>query len=58
MYQIDGSGRFSTGEWIQADDDDLALAATFRASRPRACEVWQGKRLVGRISGGSAPDGD
>jgi hypothetical protein len=49
-------GRFSTGEWIEADSDELALAAALRESRLGACEVWQGKRLVGRIAAGSAPD--
>lgn len=54
MYQIDGDGRFSTAEWIEADDDDTALNAA-RALRPSgAYELWQRDRLVARIGPGQA----
>lgn len=51
IYHIDGAGRFSTGDWIQAEDDAAALKVA--AKRGRSVEVWQGGRLVGRIG----PDG-
>jgi len=47
MYHLDGNGRFSRGEWIDATDDESALAAA--RERSRRAEVWAGDRLVGRV---------
>ena len=46
IYQIDGDGRFSAAEWIQADDDQRALDAARVAMEARPFELWQGNRLV------------
>lgn len=50
IYKLDGDGRFSAAEWIEANDDDCALAAV-RSSAMKApsFELWQGNRLVARI---------
>jgi hypothetical protein len=56
IYEIDGAGRFSTADWIQADGDDAALAAARKGNRSASCEVWQAGRLVGRIE--RPPDED
>lgn len=52
---MDGDGHFSTAEWIEADDDEAALAAARAAQAPGHCELWQSDRFVARIdrSGGS-----
>jgi hypothetical protein len=56
LYHIDGSGHFSTAEWIEADDDALAIKAAKGRARSGTCEVWHGSRLVGRVGpGGEAP---
>ena len=58
LYHIDGAGRFSTAEWIEADSDEAAIEAARATCKPLGCELWQGNRLVGRIKGGNveAPD--
>ena len=52
MYHVDRNGRFSRGEWIDAPDDEAALAAA--RERGALAEVWQSDRLVGRLD----PDKD
>ena len=49
LYCLDGEGRISgAAEVVNADTDEEALdAARDRATTP--CELWQGRRLVGRI---------
>jgi hypothetical protein len=49
LYHIDGSGRFSAAEWIEAEDDDAAVAAARALNKSIACELWQGQRFVGRV---------
>jgi hypothetical protein len=51
LYHIDGAGRFSTAEWLEADSDEAAIEAARTARKALQCELWQGNRLVGRISG-------
>ena len=58
LYHIDGGGRFSAAEWIEAVDDEAAVAAARALNKSIACELWQGQRFVGRVeseqSGGGA----
>jgi hypothetical protein len=58
LYCLDGAGRISLAEWLQAKDDEHAVAMA-REIRPDAlkCEIWQGPRLVARIDGGKAERG-
>lgn len=53
LYQIDGAGRFFGAQWIEAADDEAALAAARALCPSMACELWQGQRLVGKITGGN-----
>ena len=48
IYQLDGDGRFSTAEWIQADDDERAIEAARTSRYSRGFELWQGNRLIAR----------
>ena len=48
LYHLDGSGRVSTAEWIDADSDDAAIAACRALRRP--VELWQRNRLVARVT--------
>ncbi len=49
LYHIDGGGRFSAAEWIEAADDDAAIEAARALNKSIACELWQGQRFVGRV---------
>ena len=48
LYRLDGAGRISTAEWIEAEDDEQARAAAEAQSRPGAYELWEKQRLVRR----------
>jgi len=59
LYHVDGSGHFSTAEWIQAEDDAEAIEAAAARAGAGACEVWHGSRLVDRVGpGGEAPQSE
>ncbi len=49
MYHIDGGGRFSAADWIEADSDPAAIEAARLAGKSVAFELWDGRRLVARI---------
>jgi hypothetical protein len=50
LYCLDGAGRISLAEWIEADGDEQAIAKA-RSIQHGAlkCEVWQRDRLVARL---------
>lgn len=52
IYCIDGTGKISLADWIEADSDEAAIARA-RAVKDAAgkCEIWQHTRLVARING-------
>lgn len=52
LYCLDGAGRISLAEWIEAEDDVRAvrLAREMKLGAIR-CEVWEGPRLVARLDG-------
>jgi len=52
FYCLDGAGHIGLADWIEADDDDQAIAEA-RKLRPQAnkCEIWQGQRLVAKLNG-------
>ena len=50
VYSLDGSGRFLSAEWVDADGDESAIAAV-RSSKPGSiCELWEGRRMVTKLS--------
>jgi len=49
IYQLDGDGRFSTADWIEAPDDAAALKAAQARFPSASFELWQGQRLVARV---------
>jgi hypothetical protein len=55
IYIVDPDGRLQLGQAFEATDDGIAgdLAKSF-ARRGRTAELWEGGRIVGRVS----PDGD
>ena len=50
LYCLDGGGRISLADWIQAADDEDAVRQA-RIMRPDAMrfEIWQGRRLVASL---------
>jgi hypothetical protein len=53
VYRLDGAGKISNAEWIEADGDARALEeARTRLGRARF-ELWERNRLVARSSDSS-----
>jgi hypothetical protein len=51
VYCLDDAGHISLADWIEAKDDEEALAHARQLKiGARRCEVWQGKRLVATFS--------
>jgi hypothetical protein len=51
IYIVDPDGRLQLGQAFEAVDDRAAsLAAESLAQRGRTAELWEGGRLVGRVS--------
>lgn len=48
LYRLDGAGKITTVEWIEADGDDDALAKARERCKIGAYELWERSRLVGR----------
>ena len=52
LYRLDGAGKISSAEWIEAtDDEDAARQARLRA-KDGTCELWDRNRLIARIEPG------
>ena len=49
MYRLDGAGRISTADWIEAADDDEARSKAAALCASSRFELWNGKRLVHRV---------
>jgi hypothetical protein len=49
LYCLNGMRKVASAEWIEADDDEAAIAAATVQHEGQECEVWQGKRLVCRL---------
>ena len=49
VYCLDRTNKVSSGDWIEAADDDSAIAIASEQHDGFECEVWQGKRLVARL---------
>jgi hypothetical protein len=47
LYRLDGAGKITGAEWIDADSDELALAQAKERDSDRF-ELWERERLVGR----------
>ena len=49
IYWLDGAGKITSADWLEAEDDDSALSDIRFRKDPRPCELWEGRRLIGRI---------
>jgi hypothetical protein len=48
-YRLDGLGHIQGAEWLDAASDEEAIAQLKSKHSDGTCELWKGKRLVGRI---------
>jgi len=49
LYELDGAGRFSAAEWIEADDDASAAETARAFGKTCRCELWRGPKFVATI---------
>ncbi len=49
-YCLDSTGELHSADWFEAESDEAAIAQ-IEAKHPDAlCEIWQGRRLVAKLS--------
>jgi hypothetical protein len=49
LYCLDGVEKVASAEWIEAECDEAAIEAADEMRDGRACELWNGDRLVIRL---------
>jgi hypothetical protein len=49
LYRLDGAGKISTAEWIEAADDEQARLKAHESLNGANHELWDRNRLVGRV---------
>jgi hypothetical protein len=49
-YGLNSAGRIRSAEWFRADSDKDAIAQTKVQHADATCEIWEGRRLVARLS--------
>jgi hypothetical protein len=61
LYRLDGAGKITNAEWVDASSDDDALADSRKRCGPGSFELWEKNRLVERfrpIGTGRRPEQD
>jgi hypothetical protein len=54
LYRLDGAGKISSADWIQATDDEIAHAEARKRIDSGIYELWERDRLVTRIDASAA----
>jgi hypothetical protein len=54
LYRLDGVGKISGAEWIEADADQSAIVEARERITDGSFELWDGQRLVARERAGQA----
>ena len=49
LYWLDGAGKISTAEWLEANDDACAAQQVHDRAERQVCEIWERNRLVTRV---------
>ncbi|GAA4756463.1 hypothetical protein GCM10023264_25130 [Sphingomonas daechungensis] len=49
LYCLDGVGKVMSAEWIEAEDDEAAIAAAREKIDGHRYELWSNSRLVMRL---------
>ena len=52
LYRLDGAGKISAAEWIEAVDDEEARLKAQNSLGGASYELWEGRRLVERAPPG------
>ena len=55
LYRLDGAGKITSAEWIEAADDADAARQARRRADGGSCEVWDRNRLIARVEPGKDP---
>lgn len=50
LYCLDGLGKITAAEWIEATGDAEAVMVARSLKKNVKCELWCGGRLIARIS--------
>lgn len=50
LYRLDGAGKITSADWIEAENDSAALAEAKHAINGMPYELWARNRLVERSS--------
>ena len=51
LYRLDGAGKITTADWIDAEDDKAAKQAAELRVDSSTVELWDRNRLIARIEG-------
>ncbi len=51
LYRLDGAGKITTAEWVEAEHDGDALEQARARCKIGAYEIWERNRLVARMIG-------
>ena len=49
-YCLDSTGHLHSAQWFKADSDEAAVAQVEIMHPDSLCEIWQGGRLVAKLS--------
>lgn len=52
LYRLDGAGKITSAEWIEASADDHAMTEARSRATSGAFELWDKNRLVERFRPG------
>ena len=50
-YGLDGVGHPHLAEWFDTENDEKAVGLIEQLHPDERCEIWQGARLVAKLSG-------
>lgn len=53
LYRLDGAGRISNAEWVEATDDEEARSKALGECPSGRFELWERKRRVHPLNGAS-----
>jgi len=57
LYRLDGAGKITTAEWLEADADEEALhRAHALVDGAPSVELWERGRLIARLRNRSRPE--
>jgi len=49
LYCLGDDGKIIAADWIDADNDEDAIAIARAMEKDLDCEIWKGNRLVARV---------